>query len=203
MNPAVSVNANWKLDPKRQLETALVRAWKRPESGRCPRENLGTKPRAIRRIIHYPRYCKQVYGLELGMGGRKKLVGQLIRFFVTALIGLGVDLGVFWILTCVGVLAGFANGVSSLCAVVALYLVSSRYAFGVGGRLLTVLLFLAWYAISIVCFSLVIQFAVSIWDWEPLWAKLTSLPFSFVANFIAIRLVFSATGISKTVALKN
>ncbi|WP_158437819.1 GtrA family protein [Naasia lichenicola] len=119
------------------------------------------------------------------------LISQLLRFLWSACAGLGVDLGLYALLTHLGVEAGLSNVISSGAAVVVLYLLITRYTFGQQATVLTFALFVGWYVLSISVFSLIIQWGVDGLGLHPLVSKAASLPLSFLANFLFGRLLFA------------
>lgn len=120
---------------------------------------------------------------------------EVVRFFLSTLVGLSVDLGGYGILTAFNSQAGIANLMSSTAAVAVMYVLSGRFTFRSRGGTTTVVLFFAWYAVSILCFSTLIQVAAHSWHWGPLPAKVASLPLSFTANFLTTRLIFATTSL--------
>ena len=126
----------------------------------------------------------------LGRGSTRGLVAQLSRFLVGSGLGLLVDLSVFAGATAVGAPAWAANVLSAGCAVVVVYLFVTKYAFDGGRSRSTFVLFVAWYAVSIVVFSVLIELLHEQSGWPAFVCKLASLPPSFAANFVASRLLF-------------
>ncbi len=126
----------------------------------------------------------------LGRGSTRGLVAQLGRFLVGSGLGLLVDLSVFAGATALGAPAWAANVLSAGCAVVVVYLFVTKYAFGSGRSRSTFALFVAWYAVSILVFSVLIEVLHDESGWPAFVCKLASLPPSFAANFVASRLLF-------------
>jgi putative flippase GtrA len=119
------------------------------------------------------------------------LVGQVAGFFGTTLLGLSVDLLLYAGLTALGVVPWAANLASSAVAVVVVYLAASRLTFRAAPTIGGFMLFAAWYAVSIPVFSLLIQWGVDTLGLHPFLSKLASLPFSFAANFVFSRSLFT------------
>lgn len=126
---------------------------------------------------------------SLPQASRRTLFVQLSKFFAGTLVGLAVDFGVYLLATAVGIEPGIANAISSTCAVIVTYIISVRFTFGVKPGLRSFAEYAAWYAISIAVFSVAIQFIHDAPHLDAIWAKLFVLPFSFIANFIASRVI--------------
>ena len=120
----------------------------------------------------------------------RALLRQLARFLVTTVAGLCIDLGVYAVLVAAGVPAVFANLISASLSVVVVYFLSKGFVFGGRHSIGVFIGFAGWYAVSIIAFSLFVQAGVDVWGLPPMIAKVASLPFSFVANFLAVRGVF-------------
>ena len=118
-------------------------------------------------------------------------VRQFVTFLAGSAVGLAIDLVGFQVLVLVGLEPWKANAISSTLSITAVYLLVTRYSFGVGTAFSTYILFLAWYGSSIVVFSTLIQFATSLNDWRPLAWKLMSVPFSFGCNYAFSRFLFT------------
>lgn len=123
-------------------------------------------------------------------GKPARLIKQLISFALVAGFGITVDLVLFTVLTAVGLTSGISNLVSASCSVIVVYLFSTDHVFRVRRSRMQGLAFVAWYATSILGFSLLVQLLVSELDINGLSAKLLSIPLSFFANFFAIRYLF-------------
>lgn len=119
------------------------------------------------------------------------VVRQLWNFFLGSGIGVTIDLVVFAVLSLAGVPAVIANTVSSALAVTATYFFVTRYAFGSRSSRLSYVLFCAWYALSIVGFSFLIEWMVGTTGLLAIVCKLISLPFSFGVNFVFSRFLFA------------
>lgn len=105
-------------------------------------------------------------------------------------LGLTADLTLFETLIRLGAAPGFANAASSAVGVTIAYLLVTKYAFETKRSRKSYLAFVAWYAASILFFSLVIQFTAEKTGWNPIISKLASIPFSFSANFAFSRVLF-------------
>lgn len=119
---------------------------------------------------------------------------EFLAFFSGSAVGLAIDLVGFQVLVWVGLLPWQANAISSTASISAVYLLVTRFSFGARPRATTYLMFVAWYGSSIVMFSLVIQFAVSTFGWQPLACKLASVPVSFALNYLFSRFLFRRGG---------
>jgi putative flippase GtrA len=119
------------------------------------------------------------------------LVGQVMGFFGTTLLGLSADLVLYAGLAASGVIPWAANLVSSAVAVVVVFLVASRFTFRAAPTIAGFVLFAGWYALSITGFSLLIQWGVDTLGLHPFLSKLASLPLSFAANFAFSRSLFT------------
>ncbi|MGY1595102.1 GtrA family protein [Geodermatophilus sp. SYSU D00965] len=125
------------------------------------------------------------------MSGRwGRLLHQVTRFLLGSCLGLAVDLGLFAAGVRLGAPPWLANLVSAGCAVVVVYLFVTKYAFRSERSRLTFLLFVGWYVISIVVFSVLIDLVHEVTGWDAFVCKLLSLPPSFAANFLASKLLF-------------
>lgn len=133
--------------------------------------------------------------------GWSAFVRQLFRFFVSTCAGLILDLALYGVLVWVGLLPALANALSSAAAVVLMYFLSSRFTFRRSGGALSVVLFFAWYAISIAAISWLVQIGVDAFGLHPMLSKILSLPISFALNFIATRAIFNRFGRSSSEAL--
>lgn len=112
------------------------------------------------------------------------------RFFISSLIGLGVDLLTFQLLVICSFSLWLANLSSSALAVAVLYFLVSRYTFSGRGSLLAVVIFYTWYFAVIVLFSLLIELAASLSGLPPILIKVFSVPFSFLLNYLFSKYVF-------------
>nr|WP_239521305.1 GtrA family protein [Blastococcus saxobsidens] len=119
---------------------------------------------------------------------------EVLRFLVGTCIGLTVDLAVFEAGVRLGAPPGVANVVSSGCAVVVMYAVVTRYVFRAERSRTSFAVFVAYYAVSIAAFSVVIQILHDTTGWLPFICKLASLPLSFAANFVFSRVIFRRSG---------
>lgn len=118
------------------------------------------------------------------------LARQLLRFLSTTMVGVVIDVGGYILLAMAGLPAGIANLISAGISVLAVYALSRGMVFPgkhtVGG----LIAFFGWYALSILLFSWLIQWAVDAFAIPQLPAKLMSLPLSFTLNFVAVRSIF-------------
>ncbi len=117
-------------------------------------------------------------------------VRQFLTFFGGSAAGLAIDLVGFQVLVLLGLAPWQANAISSTVSITAVYLVVTRYAFGVSTQLGTYVLFFAWYAGSVALFSTLIQVANSSFGGEPFGWKLLSVPVSFALNYTFSRFLF-------------
>lgn len=131
----------------------------------------------------------------------QKFFRQGIRFMLGSFLGLTADLTLFEIFIWLGAAPGFANAPSSAVGVTIAYLLVTKYAFDTGRSRKSYLAFVAWYAASILFFSLAIQFTAEKTGWDPTISKLTSLPFSFSANFAFSRVLFRKTAAGRARSL--
>lgn len=125
--------------------------------------------------------------------GRRR-IREFMTFFGGSAVGLTIDLVGFQLLLLLGLEPWLANATSSTASITAVYLLVTRYSFGVGTRLSTYAAFFTWYALSIVIFSALIQLAVGVTDCHPFLWKLVSVPVSFLLNYTFSRFLFRATG---------
>jgi putative flippase GtrA len=123
-------------------------------------------------------------------GARRGLVHQVVRFLLGSCLGLAVDLAVFQAGVWLGATPGVANAISSGCAVVVVYLFVTEYAFSSERSRTSFLLFVSWYVVSIILFSVLIEVLHGATGWLPFVCKLVSLPLSFAANFGASKVLF-------------
>lgn len=119
---------------------------------------------------------------------------EFMTFLGGSAVGLTIDLVGFQLLLVSGLEPWLANMISSSASITTVYLLVSRYSFGTGTRLSTYTAFLAWYTMSILTFSMLIQFAVSETDWHPFLWKLISVPVSFLLNYTFSRFLFRTPG---------
>lgn len=117
---------------------------------------------------------------------------RFLGFFLGSGIGVLLDMSVFGTLTHV---AGFppwlANTISATLGIITVYLLVTRHAFRVAGHWLSFVLFIGWYAGSIALFSWIINTLVHEFEFLPLVAKISTLPFSFGLNFLFSRFLFA------------
>lgn len=117
---------------------------------------------------------------------------QFIAFFIGSGIGVTVDMAIFWSLTHFFDFAPwFANTLSATVGIITVYLLVTRHSFRVGQNWRSFALFIGWYAASIITFSWIIQVLVHSAGFIPLLAKISTLPFSFGANYLFSRFLFS------------
>ena len=122
--------------------------------------------------------------------GPRALLRQVVRFLLGSCLGLAVDLAVFQTGVLLGATPGVANAISSGCAVVVVYLFVTEYAFDTERSRGSFLLFVGWYVVSIILFSVLIELLHGATGWLPFVCKLVSLPLSFAANFGASKVLF-------------
>lgn len=115
---------------------------------------------------------------------------RFVWFFLGSGAGLVIDLGGFASLTAVGTPTIVANLCSSFASITVVYLLVTRYSFGVGTRTSTYVIFVLWYSTAIVAFSLMIGAAVTVTGLLPIECKLASVPFSFALNYSFSRVLF-------------
>jgi putative flippase GtrA len=123
-------------------------------------------------------------------GGLGTHVRQLAHFLLGSCLGLAVDLSVFAAGVRLGAPAWLANTISAGCAVVVVYLFVTKYAFRTERSRSSFLVFVGWYVVSILLFSLLIEVVHQGTGWAPFLCKLLSLPFSFGANFGVSKVLF-------------
>jgi putative flippase GtrA len=116
---------------------------------------------------------------------------EFFAFFGGSAVGLAVDLLGFQLLVLVGLPPWLANTVSSTVSITAVYLLVSRYAFAASAKVFSYLLFLGWYGLSIVAFSMLIQLASTQLGGAPIIWKLLSVPLSFALNYLFSRFLFN------------
>ena len=114
-------------------------------------------------------------------------LAQFLRFLLGSAAGLTVDLLVFAAAVRAGASPWVANTLSAGCAVVVVYLLATRYAFGSDRTSRGFVLFVGWYVVSILLFSAFIEALYIGTGWPPFVCKLLSLPPSFAANFVVSR----------------
>lgn len=129
-------------------------------------------------------YMSKVYLPQTKINKLYLFARKVASFFLGSLAGLTVDLVVFQSLTHLGVMPFWANICSSTLAVTTTYFAVTRYTFKVGASWFNFIVFISWYACSIIFFSAVIHYAILWTGWLPLICKLSTLPFSFSTNFI-------------------
>jgi putative flippase GtrA len=132
-------------------------------------------------------------GAGRGTAGRLRRLlptRRFVAFFLGSGAGLVVDLGGFSLLVALGIAPGIANLCSSFASITVVYVLVTRYSFGVGTKPATYVLFVAWYSLAIVVFSTLIEWAVVSTGLPPIVCKLASVPFSFSLNYGFSRLLF-------------
>lgn len=117
-------------------------------------------------------------------------IRQLLHFLLGSCLGLAVDLSIFALGIRVGAAPWLANTLSAGSAVVVVYLFVTKYAFRTERSRSSFVAFVAWYLISIVLFSVLIELLSERTGWAPFLCKLVSLPFSFGANFGVSKFLF-------------
>jgi len=118
-------------------------------------------------------------------------VRGFLSFLGGSAAGLAIDLTGFWLLSHAANLPpAFANVISSVVSVTVVYLLVTRYSFGVGVRPSTYVFFVGWYLLNISVFSWLIGTMSAATGVEPFVWKLASVPISFVANYAFSRLLF-------------
>lgn len=125
----------------------------------------------------------------------KQLLGryrQFIAFFIGSGIGVTADMAIFYSLThIVDVVPWLANTISAGVGIVTVYFLVTRHSFRVSQNMTSFVLFIGWYSATIVTFSWIIQMLVTDWAFIPILAKISTLPFSFGANYLFSRFLFS------------
>lgn len=120
-----------------------------------------------------------------------RLSKQLLFFFIASGIAVIADIAIYTSLVLADIYPGISNLISSTAAVTITYLLVTKRAFSAHASWKTYLIFIAWYALSISLFSILIQYLHSSLGLGELPAKIVSLPFSFTVNFTFSRYLFS------------
>lgn len=121
---------------------------------------------------------------------RHLAVRRFLAFFGASAVGLAIDLGLFALLTAMGLAPWLANGISATTSITAVYFLATKHSFAVRPRLSTYVAFFAWYATSIVVFSFLIDLATDLSGWPAFLWKLASVPVSFALNYGFSTLLF-------------
>jgi putative flippase GtrA len=117
---------------------------------------------------------------------------QFITFFLGSGIGVTVDMSIFFTLTQVAQFQPWlANTISAGTGIVTVYLLVTRHSFRVNKNVVSFVLFIGWYVTIILTFSGIIQTLVTVWAFIPIVAKISTLPFSFGANYLFSRFLFT------------
>jgi hypothetical protein len=114
---------------------------------------------------------------------RGALLLRLITFFFSSLCGVITDIALFQIMTVVGLSGFFSNVISSWVAVTLTYFLATRFSMKVAPRFASYLVFIVWYAFSILLFSRVIDLLIVNTTMLPIMCKIVTLPCSFTINF--------------------
>lgn len=117
-------------------------------------------------------------------------VRRFVTFFGASAVGLLIDLVGFQALLALSVPPWVSNATSSFISITAVYLLATRHTFGAQPRVITYVVFVAWYSASIVVFSTIIQAATSASDVHPFVWKLATVPVSFALNYLFSTLLF-------------
>ncbi|GAB4080391.1 hypothetical protein GCU67_18085 [Modestobacter muralis] len=115
---------------------------------------------------------------------------QLLHFSLGSGLGLAVDLGLFALGVHLGLEPWAANLISAAAAVLVVYFFVTKYAFAGGRSASRFVLFVGWYVVSVLAFSVLIDLFQEATGWAPFLCKLVSLPPSFAANFAASKWLF-------------
>ena len=115
---------------------------------------------------------------------------QLLQFSLGSGLGLAVDLGLFALGVHLGLEPWAANLISAAAAVLVVYFFVTKYAFEGGRSASRFVLFVGWYVVSVLAFSVLIDLFQEATGWAPFLCKLVSLPPSFAANFAASKWLF-------------
>jgi putative flippase GtrA len=83
-----------------------------------------------------------------------------------------------------------SNALSSVAGFTVVYLLATRYTFGVGKSRKTYIIFFSWYSFVIVFYSLLIEIEHTYLGWPPLVCKLVTIPMSFTGNYLFNRWLF-------------
>jgi putative flippase GtrA len=121
----------------------------------------------------------------------KILSRQLILFFLASGLAVLVDIAIYAFLVNMYFYPGICNLISSSTAVTLTYFLVTKKAFATNVSWKSYFFFMVWYATSITCFSLLIQYLHSSIGVDELLAKFFTLPFSFAVNFTFSRILFS------------
>lgn len=109
---------------------------------------------------------------------------QIIKFGLLSVVGLSLDMLLFYILTKNNFAIIISNCLSAFTAVSFLYIMSIRFIFKEQRYdYKKYILFIAYYTISILLFSFAINFINKYFVYYPLYAKLLTVPFSFLVNY--------------------
>jgi putative flippase GtrA len=117
-------------------------------------------------------------------------VRQLLHFSLGSGLGLAVDLALFALGVHLGLQPWVANSISAASAVLVVYFFVTKYAFAGGRSASRFVLFVGWYVVSVLGFSVLIDLLHEATGWAPFVCKLVSLPPSFAANFAASKFLF-------------
>ena len=124
----------------------------------------------------------------------RAFVAQLVRFFLSTLVALGLDFGLYAVLCSLGVIPGWASLISSGTATIVLYFFSTRLTFRTKHSLGRALAFCVWYTFSIAGFALLVQGIHEQFDLHWFLSKAATLPFSFSINFLVSRAILYRRG---------
>lgn len=116
---------------------------------------------------------------------------RVLKFGISSGMGLSIDLIVYLTLDSVGIDASLANLVSSFLAITALYFLVSRYAFQKDPNPFKFLYFVVWYSAMILAMSAIVHVMHSAWGFTALFAKLVTIPVSFVLNYFFSKRLFA------------
>ena len=109
---------------------------------------------------------------------------QIVKWFITVLSGLFIDLTIFYILSSLGLIVYMANLISAGIAIIFLYIRSLRFVFK--EKIYSkkrFILFITYYFLSINFFSLAISILVIFFGLPAIVAKIATLPVSFFINY--------------------
>ena len=116
---------------------------------------------------------------------------KFIKFGFISGFGLVVDLLIYSILIKYNLHIIYSNAISSSCATISVYIISSILVFNkIDGGIIKIFLWILYQILNIILFSNVVYF-FNIYCTSPIVSKLLTIPISFICNYIVISMLLN------------
>lgn len=114
-----------------------------------------------------------------------QIIINFFKYFYVSLIGLSLDITVYYILVHVFDIKIFsANLISSFCAISFVYVMSTKKIFNKQSSVSSYTIYIIYHTISINIYSYLVSYIHCQYEFSPLISKSMTIPISFMTNFL-------------------